>query len=73
MAVNYGLNKARFTAWFDRACPGAVTGSLRARLLVGGRSNLTYEVSDGTRSWVVRRPLVLKTELKRQRARPRDL
>jgi aminoglycoside phosphotransferase (APT) family kinase protein len=33
-----------------------VTGLLRARLLAGGRSNLTYEVSDGIRSWVVRRP-----------------
>jgi len=51
-----GLDLARFAAWFDRACPGAVTGPLRARLLAGGRSNLTYEVSDGTRSWVVRRP-----------------
>ena len=36
--------------------PGAVTGPLRARLLAGGRSNLTYEVSNGTCSWVVRRP-----------------
>ena len=33
-----------------------MTGPLRARLLAGGRSSLTYEVSDGTRSWVVRRP-----------------
>ena len=33
-----------------------MTGPLRARLLAGGRSNLTYEVSNGTRSWVVRRP-----------------
>ncbi len=51
-----GLDLARFAAWFERACPGAVTGPLRARLLAGGRSNLTYEVSDGTRIWVVRRP-----------------
>jgi aminoglycoside phosphotransferase (APT) family kinase protein len=29
---------------------------LQGRLIAGGRSNLTYEVSDGTRSWVVRRP-----------------
>jgi aminoglycoside phosphotransferase (APT) family kinase protein len=50
------VDLARFAAWFDRACPGAVTGPLRARLLAGGRSNLTYEVSDGTRSWVVCRP-----------------
>jgi len=50
-----GLDLARFAAWFERACPGAVTGPLRARLLVGGRSNLTSEVSGGTRSWMVRR------------------
>jgi len=36
--------------------PGSGDRPVAARLLVGGRSNLTYEVSDGTRSWVVRRP-----------------
>ncbi len=51
-----GLDLARFAAWFQRACPDEVTGPLRGRLLAGGRSNLTYEVSDGARSWVVRRP-----------------
>jgi len=34
-----GLDLARFAAWFERACPGAVTGPLRARLLAGARSN----------------------------------
>jgi aminoglycoside phosphotransferase (APT) family kinase protein len=51
-----GLDLARFTAWFDNACPGEIGGPLDGRLIAGGRSNLTYEVSDGTRSWVVRRP-----------------
>jgi aminoglycoside phosphotransferase (APT) family kinase protein len=51
-----GLDLDRFAAWFDRACPGEAGGPLSGRLLAGGRSNLTYEVSDGTRSWVVRRP-----------------
>ena len=55
-----GLDLARFAAWFERACPRAVTGPLRARLLADGRSNLTYEVSDGTRGWVVCRPPVRK-------------
>jgi aminoglycoside phosphotransferase (APT) family kinase protein len=32
-----------------------VTGPLRARPLAGGRANLTYKVSDGTCSWIVRR------------------
>jgi aminoglycoside phosphotransferase (APT) family kinase protein len=31
-------------------------GPLRASLLTGGRSNLTYALTDGTRRWVLRRP-----------------
>src|ERR1700679_418748 len=58
MAALPGLDLARFAAWFDRACPGEIGGPLRGRLIAGGRSNLTYEVSDGTRSWAVRRPLL---------------
>jgi aminoglycoside phosphotransferase (APT) family kinase protein len=51
-----GLDLVRFATWFDDACPGEVGGPLTGRLIAGGRSNLTYEVGDGTRSWVVRRP-----------------
>ena len=51
-----GLDLERFAAWFDAACPGEIGGPLHGRLIAGGRSNLTYGVSDGTRSWVVRRP-----------------
>jgi aminoglycoside phosphotransferase (APT) family kinase protein len=51
-----GLDLVRFAAWFDDACPGEIGGPLRGQLIAGGRSNLTYEVSDGTRRWVVRRP-----------------
>jgi aminoglycoside phosphotransferase (APT) family kinase protein len=51
-----GLDLERFAAWFDVACPGEIGGPLHGRLIAGGRSNLTYEVSDGTRNWVVRRP-----------------
>jgi len=51
-----GLDLERFAAWFDAACPGEIGGPLQGRLIAGGRSNLTYGVSDGTRSWVVRRP-----------------
>jgi aminoglycoside phosphotransferase (APT) family kinase protein len=35
-----------------------VTGDLSAELIVGGRSNLTYVISDGPHRWVVRRPPV---------------
>lgn len=51
-----GLDLPRFAAWFDSACPGEIGGPLRGQLIAGGRSNLTYEVTDGTKSWVVRRP-----------------
>jgi aminoglycoside phosphotransferase (APT) family kinase protein len=51
-----GLDLEQFAAWFGGACPGEAYGPLQGRLIAGGRSNLTYEVSDGSRSWVVRRP-----------------
>lgn len=35
---------------------GGLDGELTATVIAGGRSNLTYAVSDGARSWVVRRP-----------------
>ena len=51
-----GLDLARFGAFFEDARPGAVNGPLRARVIAGGKSNLTYDVSDGQNSWIVRRP-----------------
>jgi len=33
-----------------------IAGDLSGSLLPGGRSNLTYEVTDGARRWVIRRP-----------------
>ena len=35
---------------------GGLAGPLRAGLVAGGRSNPTYSLSDGERSWVLRRP-----------------
>ncbi|PXY19071.1 phosphotransferase family protein [Prauserella muralis] len=51
-----GLDLARLRAHLDRERPGLVTGPLTAEVVQGGRSNLTYVVSDGTGRWVVRRP-----------------
>ncbi|MFF9455091.1 phosphotransferase family protein [Streptomyces flaveolus] len=51
-----GLDLDRLRALLDRERPGLVTGPLSGRLIEGGRSNLTYGVSDGTSKWVVRRP-----------------
>jgi aminoglycoside phosphotransferase (APT) family kinase protein len=51
-----GLDLDRLRGLLDRERPGLVTGPLSGRLIEGGRSNLTYSVSDGTAHWVVRRP-----------------
>ncbi|MFI6148054.1 phosphotransferase family protein [Streptomyces sp. NPDC051109] len=51
-----GLDLERLRGHLDRARPGLVAGALRGRLIEGGRSNLTYEITDGTGRWVVRRP-----------------
>lgn len=51
-----GLDLARLRAYLDEHAPGLVSGELTANLIKGGRSNLTYDVSDGERSFVVRRP-----------------
>ncbi len=50
-----GLDLAALTGFFDARVPGR-RGPLRATLLHGGRSNLTYRVWDDASRWVVRRP-----------------
>ncbi|AZS88204.1 phosphotransferase family protein [Streptomyces griseoviridis] len=51
-----GLDPDRLRGLLDRERPGLVRGPLTGRLIEGGRSNLTYTVSDGGSTWVVRRP-----------------
>jgi aminoglycoside phosphotransferase (APT) family kinase protein len=51
-----GLDLDRLRAHAERAAPGLFAGPLRADVVQGGRSNLTYVVTDGTARWVVRRP-----------------
>ncbi|MFD7132496.1 phosphotransferase family protein [Streptomyces sp. NPDC059894] len=51
-----GLDLDRLRTLLDRERPGLVHGPLGGRLIEGGRSNLTYAVSDGEAKWVVRRP-----------------
>ncbi|GAA2509373.1 phosphotransferase family protein [Actinocorallia cavernae] len=50
------LDLDRLRALLERERPGLVRGPLTGRLIEGGRSNLTYALSDGTSKWVVRRP-----------------
>ncbi|MGW5109379.1 phosphotransferase family protein [Nocardia sp. NPDC004123] len=50
-----GLDLERLGTWFSTQIPCA--GSrLQASLIAGGKSNLTYAVTDGASSWIVRRP-----------------
>ncbi|MFB7916297.1 phosphotransferase family protein [Streptomyces sp. NPDC056061] len=51
-----GLDLDHLRGHLDHELPGLVNGPLEARLVEGGRSNLTYLVTDGTGRWVVRRP-----------------
>ncbi|MER7663193.1 MULTISPECIES: phosphotransferase family protein [unclassified Streptomyces] len=55
-SVPPGLDPEKLRGCLDRERPGLVNGPLSARLIQGGRSNLTYSVTDGTGQWVVRRP-----------------
>ncbi len=49
-----GLDLDRFRAWLAEAT--TIDGPLRAELIAGGRSNLTYRVCDGRSAWILRRP-----------------
>jgi aminoglycoside phosphotransferase (APT) family kinase protein len=51
-----GLDLDELRPYFARAVEGADGGELAAELISGGRSNLTYRVTDGAHRWVVRRP-----------------
>ncbi len=51
-----GLDLDRLRAFLETECPGLVTGPLSAEVIQGGKSNITYRVSDGVGRWVVRRP-----------------
>lgn len=51
-----GLELAALHAWLTKAEPTLATGELSASLITGGKSNLTYLVSDGATEYVVRRP-----------------
>ncbi|KHL19548.1 aminoglycoside phosphotransferase (APT) family kinase protein [Mumia flava] len=51
-----GLDLDRLGAYLDEVAPGLVSGPLSGSVIAGGRSNLTYDVTDGTTSLVVRRP-----------------
>lgn len=51
-----GLDTAVVADWLTSVAPDAVSGPFEATLITGGKSNLTYLVTDGTHEYVVRRP-----------------
>ncbi|WP_313405745.1 phosphotransferase family protein [Aeromicrobium sp.] len=51
-----GLDLDALRAWLDAEVPGELPGDLGATLITGGKSNLTYAVSNGERDVIVRRP-----------------
>ncbi|KAA1427827.1 phosphotransferase family protein [Nocardioides antri] len=50
-----GLDLGRLAPWLRTVVHG-VGGDLGAELIAGGKSNLTYRLTDGHRAWIVRRP-----------------
>ncbi len=58
MTSPQGLDLTALTAWLGRVQPELLDLSkpLTASLITGGKSNLTYSVSDGNRDVIVRRP-----------------
>ena len=53
-----GLDTGALARWIDAERPGVLdtSGPLTATLITGGKSNLTYRVSDGAREIIARRP-----------------
>ncbi|WP_375000636.1 phosphotransferase family protein [Aeromicrobium sp. CTD01-1L150] len=56
MSSQDSLDLVALRRWLDHHLPEQTGGALTARLIAGGRSNPTYELSDGTREWILRRP-----------------
>ncbi|QIZ38004.1 phosphotransferase family protein [Saccharopolyspora sp. ASAGF58] len=55
MSAPEGLDLAPLQRFFDAQVP-STQGPLSASLIAGGKSNLTYRLTDGIHQWVLRRP-----------------
>ena len=55
MSSPEGLDLPALQRFFDTEVPDTA-GPLSASLIAGGKSNLTYRITDGTHHWVLRRP-----------------
>jgi len=56
MAELPGVDLDALTRWLDDQRPGLRQGPLAGEVIAGGKSNLTYRVTDGTSTWALRRP-----------------
>jgi aminoglycoside phosphotransferase (APT) family kinase protein len=51
-----GVDLPALTTWLDEYRPGLRHGSLSGEVIAGGKSNLTYRITDGSTTWALRRP-----------------
>jgi aminoglycoside phosphotransferase (APT) family kinase protein len=51
-----GVDFAALTKWLDSEHPGLRAGPVTGELIAGGKSNLTYRITDGASVWALRRP-----------------
>jgi aminoglycoside phosphotransferase (APT) family kinase protein len=51
-----GVVLPALAAWMDRVHPSLRRGELSGAVIAGGRSNLTYRITDGATTWALRRP-----------------
>ena len=51
-----GVDFVALTKWLDSEHPGLRAGPVSGELITGGKSNLTYRITDGTSVWALRRP-----------------
>lgn len=56
MAELPGVDLDALTGWLDANRPGLRSGPLDGQVIAGGKSNLTYRITDGTHTWALRRP-----------------
>jgi aminoglycoside phosphotransferase (APT) family kinase protein len=56
MADLPGVDLGALTAWLDTERPGLRQGDLSGSVIAGGKSNLTYRITDGATTWALRRP-----------------
>jgi aminoglycoside phosphotransferase (APT) family kinase protein len=56
MSTVEGLDTDALATWLETERPGLLSGPLEATLITGGKSNLTYAVTDGSTQVIVRRP-----------------